>query len=137
MILRSFLFGALMYLSWFLFFVAGILFSNIFSAFLDLGITVQFARIMSDRILIPLIMIAQELEYLRELKIEVLKQKGLDEKDIQFQLSLFDKWFTNWKESIIVSFISTAPESIKKEFPFNDWASATKYVEKLIKEKRI
>ena len=124
MILRSFLFGVLMYLSWFLFFVAGIMFSKIFSAFLDLGITVQFARIMSDRILIPLIMIAQELEYLRELKIEVLKQKGLDQKDIEFQLSLFDKWFT-------------APESIKKEFPFNDWASATKYVEKLIKEKRI
>ena len=137
MILRSFLFGALMYLSWFLFFVAGILFSKIFSAFLDLGITVQFARIMSDRILIPLIMIAQELEYLRELKKEVLKEKGLDEQQIQFQLSLFDKWFTNWKESIIVSFISAAPQPIKKDLPFNDWASTTKYVEKLIKQKRI
>ena len=32
-----------------------------------------FSRLMADRILIPLIMIAQELEYLRELKKEVLK----------------------------------------------------------------
>lgn len=126
-----------MYLSWFLFFVAGILFSKIFSAFLDLGIIVSFSRLMSDRILIPLIMIAQELEYLRQLKIEVLKQKGLDQKDIEFQLALFDKWFTNWKESIIISFISSAPQPVKKDLPFNDWASATKYVEKLIKEKRI
>lgn len=82
-------------------------------------------------------MIAQELEYLRQLKIEVLKQKGLDQKDIEFQLALFDKWFTNWKESIIISFISSAPQPVKKDLPFNDWASATKYVEKLIKEKRI
>lgn len=126
-----------MYLSWFLFFVAGILFSKIFSAFLDLGIIVSFSRLMSDRILIPLIMIAQELEYLRQLKIEVLKQKGLDQKDIEFQLALFDKWFTNWKESIIISFISSAPQPVKKDLPFNDWASATKYVQKLIKEKRI
>lgn len=88
-----------------------------FTGFLNIGISVQFTRLMSDRILIPLIMIAQELEYLRELKKEVLKEKGLDEQQIQFQLSLFDKWFTNWKESIIVSFISAAPQPIKKDLP--------------------
>ena len=126
-----------MYLSWFLFFVAGILFSKIFSAILDIGVVTQFSRLMSDRILIPLIMIAQELEYLRQLKVEVLKEKGLDEEQIKFQLSLFDKWFTSWKESVIISFISSAPQPLKKDLPFNDWASATKYVEKLIKEKRI
>jgi hypothetical protein len=126
-----------MYLSWFLFFVAGIIFSKIFSGFLDIGITTQFSRLMSDRILIPLIMIAQELEYLRQLKMEVLKEKGLDEEQIKFQLSLFDKWFTSWKESVIISFISSAPQPLKKDLPFHDWASATRYVEKLIKQKRI
>ena len=126
-----------MYLSWFLFFVAGILFSKIFSAILDIGVVTQFSRLMSDRILIPLIMIAQELEYLRQLKVEVLKEKGLDEEQIKFQLSLFDKWFASWKESVIISFISSAPQPLKKDLPFNDWASATKYVEKLIKQKRI
>ena len=126
-----------MYLSWFLFFVAGILFSKIFSAILDIGVVTQFSRLMSDRILIPLIMIAQELEYLRQLKIEVLKEKGLNEEQIKFQLSLFDKWFASWKESVIISFISSAPQPLKKDLPFNDWASATKYVEKLIKQKRI
>ena len=90
-----------MYLSWILFFVAGILFSKIFSGFLDIGITTQFSRLMADRILIPLIMIAQELEYLRELKKEVLKEKGLYEQPIQMQLSLFAKWLTNWEEWII------------------------------------
>jgi len=126
-----------MYLSWFLFFVAGILFSKIFSAILDIGVVTQFSRLMSDRILIPLIMIAQELEYLRQLKVEVLKEKGLDEEQIKFQLSLFDKWFTSWKESVIISFISSSPQPLKKDLAFHDWASATKYVEKLIKEKRI
>jgi len=82
-------------------------------------------------------MIAQELEYLRQLKIEVLKEKGLNEEQIKFQLSLFDKWFASWKESVIISFISSAPQPLKKDLPFNDWASATKYVEKLIKQKRI
>jgi len=126
-----------MYLSWFLFFVAGILFSKIFSAILDIGVITQFSRLMSDRILIPLIMIAQELEYLRQLKVEVLKEKGLGEEQIKFQLSLFDKWFTSWKESVIISFISSAPQPLKKDLAFHDWASATKYVEKLIKQKRI
>jgi len=126
-----------MYLSWFLFFVAGIIFSKIFSTILDIGVVTQFSRLMSDRILIPLIMIAQEVEYLRQLKMEVLKEKGLDEEQIKFQLSLFDKWFTSWKESVIISFISSAPQPLKKDLPFYDWASATRYVEKLIKQKRI
>jgi hypothetical protein len=137
MTLRSFLFGAIMYLSWFLFFVAGALFSKIFSAILDLGVIIQFARSISDRILVSLIMLTQELEYLRQLKIDVMKEKGFTEAQIEFQNLLFDKWFTNWKEAVIINFVSSYPQPLKKDLQFHDWATATKYVEKIVKEKRI
>lgn len=126
-----------MYLSWFLFFVAGVLFSKIFSAILDIGVVVQFARAMSDRILVSLIMLTQELEYLRQLKKDVLTQKGCSQEQIDFQLALFDKWFANWKESVIINYVSSYPQPLKKDLQFHDWASATKYVQKIVKEKRI
>jgi hypothetical protein len=125
------------YLSWFLFFLAGILFSKIFSTILDLGVVVSFARLISDRILVSLLMLTQELEYLRELKIDVMKEKGLTDDQINFQLSLFDRWFTHWKEAVIINFVSSYPQPLKKDLQFHDWASMTKYVEKIIKEKRI
>jgi len=127
----------MIYLSWFLFFLAGVLFSKLFSAMLDLGVVVSFSRTISDRILVSLLMLTQELEYLRELKIDVLKEKGATEDQINFQLSLFDKWFTHWKEAVIINFIAAYPEPYKKDLQFHDWASMTKYVEKIIKEKRI
>jgi len=126
-----------MYLSWFLFFVAGIIFSKLATGFLDIGITANFARNISDRIILSLVLIAQELEYLRQLRLQVLKDKGLDEKDIDFQMEMFDSWFTKWKESIIISFISSYPKPLKSELEFHDWKSVTVYVQKIIKQKRI
>ena len=125
------------YLSWFLFFVAGIIFSRIFAFILDVGVATQFTRKLSDRILVSLIMMAEQLEYLREMRILILKEKGVTEEQITFQLALFDKWFTTWKESVIINFVSSYPEPLKSDLQFYDWASATKYVEKVIKEKRI
>ena len=125
------------YLSWALFFLAGILFSKIASGFVDLGLILVFARKISDRILVSLLMLTEELVYLRELKIQVLKEKGCTDEQIEFQLSLFDKWFTHWKEAVIINFIAAYPEPYKKDLQFHDWASMTKYVEKIIKEKRI
>ena len=125
------------YLSWFLFFVAGMIFSRIFSFIFDIGIATEFTRKLSDRILVSLIMMAEQLEYLREMRILILKEKGVTEEQITFQLALFDKWFTTWKESVIINFVSSYPEPLKQELQFHDWKSATKYVEKLIKEKRI
>jgi hypothetical protein len=125
------------YLSWALFFLAGIVFSKLASGFLDLGIIATFSRKISDRILVSLLMLTQELVYLRELRIQVLKEKGCTDEQIQFQLSLFDKWFTHWKEAVIINFVSSYPQPLKKDLQFHDWASMTKYVEKIVKEKRI
>ena len=127
----------MVYLSWFLFFVAGVVFSRIFSFIFDLGIAAEFIRRTSDRILVCLIMMAEQLEYLREMRKMVLREKGVSEEQIEFQLALFDKWFTTWKESVIIQFVSSYPESSKRDLPFHDWKTATKYVEKIIKEKRI
>ena len=78
----------MIYLSWFLFFLAGVLFSKLFSAMLDLGVVVSFSRTISDRILVSLLMLTQELEYLRELKIDVLKEKGATEEQINLVLEI-------------------------------------------------
>ena len=125
------------YLSWVLFFLAGAIFSKLASSVLDIGVVANFARRISDRILVSLIMLTQELEYLRELKVQVMKEKGCNQAEIEFQLLLFDRWFTNWKEAVIINFVSSYPEPLKSDLQFYDWASATKYVEKVIKEKRI
>lgn len=125
------------YLSWVLFFVAGIIFSRIFSFIFDIGIATEFTRKLSDRILVSLIMMAEQLEYLREMRIIILKEKGATEEQIAFQLALFDKWFTTWKESVIIHYVSSYPQPLKKDLQFYNWDTATKYAEKLIKEKRI
>ena len=117
-----------------MFFIAGILFSKIATGILDLGIVVGITRNILNKTLLSLIMIAQEIEYLRELRIQLLKQKHLDEEDIQFQLATFDSWFTKWKESVIINFIALHP--IKEDIQFHNWKTATEYVETLIKQKK-
>jgi hypothetical protein len=107
------------------------------SAIFDIGVVISVSRHIIDKTLLSLIMIAAEIVHLRQLKIDVMKEKGCAESEIQFNLVLFDKWFDFWKESIILELVTTLPESVKNELKFHNWETASKYVETIIKQKRI
>lgn len=125
-----------MYLSWFLFFVAGILFSKIASTIFDLGIIVNVSIIICNRILLSLIMIEQEIVELREYKVAMLRERGFDEDQIKFHLTLFDNWFTKWREVVILNLLTNYPAPYRARLEFHNWETAKVYVEKLIKSKK-
>lgn len=125
------------YLSIFLWFLSGVIFHKALSSVLDLGLLSIVVQKVTNELLISLVLIEQDIQFVVESKKLILKEKGMSDEDIEYHTLLHKKGLQLWKEKVIMTLINNYPASYREKLiPFGNWQGAAEYVEHLIKQKR-
>lgn len=114
-------------------FVLGMLFHKICSDAIGMGYLGLFVRVIEFQALKLLQILDEDAGYVRELKIKMLKQAGVEGESIKFIKGLDAETLRVWRESVITHFIAAYPERYRSRLEFNDWSGAmrqVKYVER-------
>ena len=125
------------YITMALWFSLGLLFHKIFSGLLELGLVSSMIEKTTKDILISLVFIEQDIQFIMESKKLMLKEKGMSENDLEHYALIHERNFRLWREKVIVTMINNYPSLYRnKFFPFNNWNGAAQYVNELIKLQR-
>jgi len=114
-------------------FVLGMLFHKICSDALGMGYLGLFVRVVEFQALKMLRILDEDAGYVRELKIKMLKQAGVEGDSIKFIKGLDAEALRIWREAVITHFIASYPERYRGRLEFSDWSGAmrqVKYVER-------
>ncbi len=82
------------------------------------------------------ILLEQEILFIREVKIKDFKDSGFTEEMIDRSLVLHDNLFNRWRERLIAKIILNVPNFMKSSLKFGDWKTATEYIEQTLKGKK-
>ena len=114
-------------------FVLGMLFHKICSDAIGMGYLGLFVRVIEFQSLKLLQILDEDAGYVRELKIKMLKQAGVEGESIKFIKDLDAESLRVWRESVIMHFIAAYPARYRSRLEFSDWTGAmrqVKYVER-------
>ena len=114
-------------------FVIGMMFHKICSDIIGMGYLGMFVRVVEIQALKMLQVLDEDTGYVRELKIKMLKQAGVEGESIKFIEDLDREAVRIWRETVIAHFISAYPEKYRNRLQFHNWAGAMKqlkYVER-------
>jgi len=75
----------------------------------------------------------EDIAFLKEVRYKQMRDSGFTEEQIQKFQEVDDKFLTNWKDSAIVSVVKRAPRHFRSMMPFNDWNSATRFLNKALR----
>jgi len=117
----------------FLAFIVGMLFHKICSDTLSMGYIALFIRVIELQILKMLQIIANDVEFIQESKIILLRELNIPEEEIKFIKNIDRQTFDSWKESVIMHFIAAYPGKYRNQIQFKDWQGAMRqirYIEK-------
>ena len=114
-------------------FVIGMLFHKVCSDIIGMGYLGLFVRVVEIQALKMLQVLDEDAGYVRELKIKMLKQAGVEGESIKFIQDLDREAVRIWRESVIAHFISAYPEKYRSRLEFHNWDGAMRqlrYIEK-------
>jgi hypothetical protein len=120
-------------ITWFL---SGFFFNKAFSAILDFGIVSNIIEKVTRDMLISIVFLEQDMQFVMESKKLILKEKGMSDADIEHHSLIHERNFRLWREKIIVTLINSYPVTYREKFlPFQNWNGAAQYVNEMIKKK--
>jgi len=114
-------------------FVIGMMFHKICSDIIGMGYLGLFVRVVELQALKMIQILDEDAGYVRELKIKMLKQAGVEGESIKFIEDLDREAVRLWRESVITHFIGAYPEKYRSRLEFHNWSGAMrqlKYVER-------
>ena len=114
-------------------FVIVMLFHKICSDIIGMGYLGLFVRVVEVQALKMLQVLDEDAGYVRELKIKMLKQAGVEGESIKFIEDLDAEAVRIWRETVIAHFIAAYPGKYRSRLEFHNWAGAMKqlrYVER-------
>jgi hypothetical protein len=117
----------------FLTFVIGMLFHKMASDILGMGHLSLFIKVIEIQTLKMLQIVANDVEYVQETKLKLLRDLNTSEEQIKFIRSIDERTFNTWKESVIIHFIAAYPGKYRRQIEFRNWKGAMNqlnYVEK-------
>jgi hypothetical protein len=95
---------------------------------MQLGKTALFVEKTGLKVLKLMVTIAEDVEFVRAMKYRLAEESG-DSATADRQKNLDDYEYTRWKNSAIDSFLSSYPETFRRQIPFSDWEGAVKHFE--------
>ena len=110
----------------FLSFVVGMLFHKICSDTLGMGYIALFIRVVELETLKMLRIIANDVEFIQDKKIKLLRELDTSEEEIKFIKDIDRQTFDSWKESVIIHFIAAYPGKYRRQIEFTNWRGAMK-----------
>jgi hypothetical protein len=121
------------YYIWFLFFLLGVSFNKAFGFLTVVGYSLQILKgseIISLRMVHK---ISEDVEFLRGVKYQTLKDTGVSERKVELTKTVDDRIMKNWKELVIRNIINSFPDSYRGSLDYQDWSGADKYLKSLPK----
>ena len=121
----------------FLWFLSGVIFQKAMSSLIDFGIlSIMMEKITKD-LLISIVFVEQDEQFVIESKKLILKEKGMTDEDIEHYTLIHSRNFKMWREKIIITLINNFPQTYRKTLlPFNNWEGAVKYVNQLLQDQK-
>ena len=119
-------------LSGFLLFLAGIIFNKIWTFILDFGILSNAVEKVTRDLLLCLVFVEEDIQYILESKRLMLKEKGMSESEIERFVLMQERSFRLWREKIIVTLLNSYPDTFRNKLPFDNWNGAAKYVNQIL-----
>ena len=95
---------------------------------MQLGRTAQFVEKTGLQMLKLMVTIAEDIEFVRAMKYRIAEEGG-DSATATRQKNIDDYEYTRWKKSAIDSYLSSYPDTFKRQIPFSDWDGAVKHFE--------
>ncbi len=125
------------YLSIFLWVLTGILFNKIFTSILNFGILSNAVQKTTLELLLCLVFVEEEIQFLIESRKIMYKEKGYSDIEIENLMKSHDKFYLLWREKLIKTLIDNYPEQFRlKMLPFKDWKGAANLVNAYLKLKK-
>ena len=118
---------------WFLFFLLGVSFNKAFGFLTVVGYSLQILKgseIISLRMVHK---ISEDVEFLRGVKYQTLKDTGVSERKVELTKTVDDRIMKKWKELVIRNIINSFPDSYRGSLDYQDWSGADKYLKSLPK----
>jgi len=79
--------------------------------------------------LLMCVKIIEDVSFLAELKRKHMKESDFTDKQIRSFEEVDQRTLTNWKNSVILSLVDTAPQRFRSLMPFTNWKEAVKFLE--------
>lgn len=95
---------------------------------MHLGRTAMFVEKTGLQILKLMVTIAEDVEFVRAMKYRSAEEAG-DSATAVRQKNVDDYEYNRWKKATIDSYLSSYPDTFKRQVPFNDWDGAVKHFE--------
>lgn len=124
------------YVSIFLWFLSGVLFNKAVTFVFDFGLLAQTVQKVTEDLLISLVLIEQDIQYIIHSRKSLLKYQGVEDDKIEELSSFYDKSFLLWRERVIITLVNNYPAAFRHKLPIYNWESAAKYVNVILKAKK-
>ena len=77
--------------------------------------------------------ISNDVEFLRGIKYQVLKESGVSEGKLEVAKTVDEQIMKSWRELVIRNIITSFPDSYRANLNYQDWSGADKYLKSLPK----
>jgi len=115
-------------------FLGGAIFHKIGSNLLGYGKVANFAHDTINQTLKLLILIMEDVAFMREMKYLHMQQTGASEESIENIKQIDENMFNAWKTIVIHKFISVYPNNLKGLVKFRTWNEAVNILTKEMKK---
>jgi len=119
----------------FLWFVAGAFTHMTLSLFFGYGKVINFAQDALNQTLKLLILIMEDMAYMREIKYQHMYSSGTPEETIETVKQIDEQVFNSWKVIVIHKFVSIYPKNLRGIIKFTTWQEAANILTKEMKKR--
>lgn len=105
-----------------------------FSRLYGAGISITLIKVAELYCLQLLVSSYEDWIFLKETKINIMKEFKISENKIKISRNLDDVHIKRWKHKVIQTLLMRYPESFRGAVEYHDWESAMRYLDKVIKK---
>jgi hypothetical protein len=119
----------------FLWFITGAFTHMALSLFFGYGKVINFAQDALNQTLKLLILIMEDMAYMREIKYQHMYSAGTPEETIETCKQIDEQVFNSWKVIVIHKFVSIYPKNLRGIVKFSTWEQAANILTKEMKKR--
>ena len=114
--------------------LVGILLYRFFSRLYSASVSAMLIKVSEFYCLQLLVSAHDDLVFLKETKIKIMKDLKLTENQIKIAKNIDEVHIKRWKHKSIQQLLLRYPSSFRAKVEYHDWNSAMSYLEKIIKK---
>ena len=115
-------------------FCAGIFISVYLTRLIEVIHLWRIVKEVTIHLLLMCVTIIEDVAFLKELKHKQMVEADFTPKQIRNFEEVDERTLTNWKDSVILSIVTTAPPRFRPMLPFTSWDEAVRFLQESVRE---